>query len=286
MLERTIAARPVHLGGATVGRVLPVATKRSLGPFVFLDHMGPVTLPPGRAFDVLPHPHIGLATLTYLYEGESMHRDSLGVVQQVRAGDVNLMNAGHGVVHSERSTDRMRAQGGALHGLQFWLALPADNEDDAPSFHHADRVELPWLEGAGWSARVCLGTYRSRSSPVPFPSRALLVDLALEGGAAFEFGEEEDELGVFVAEGEVEIGGVLHDAGKLALLSPRRATQLAAISEARLALFGGDALDGPRKMFWNFVATSDERIERAKQRWRDREFPSIPGDDEEFVPLP
>jgi redox-sensitive bicupin YhaK (pirin superfamily) len=297
MLRHTLEAKEIDLGGLVVGRVLPVAQQRSLGPFVFLDHMGPHQMKPGGGFDVRPHPHIGLATLTYLYEGDSVHRDSMGIVQAVLPGDVNVMSAGHGVVHSERSSVRMRTEGGPMNGLQYWLALPAANEDDAPSFQHAGKEELPRIEGRGSILRVVLGRYREHASPIAFPSQALLYDIELEAGAELTllsddaFPGHETELGVYVSSGALEIDGTLHAQRHLGVLvnhgpSSEGRTTLRATALCRVAVFGGAPLDGPRKMFWNFVATTDERIERAKQRWLDRGFPAIPGDDEEFIPLP
>lgn len=268
-----------------MGRVLPHASKRSLGPFVFLDHMGPHTTAPGTGFDVRPHPHIGLATLTYLYEGDQVHRDSMGVVATILPHDVNLMIAGKAVVHSERSTPEGRTNGSTMHGLQYWLALPRANEDDEPSFQHADAAELPGIEGPGSLVRIVVGSFGGQSSPIRFPSRTLLLDVELEAGAELTLGGEEKELGVYVSVGTAEIDGTPHPRQHLALLDSQP-TCVRAIERCRLAIFGGDPLDGPRKMFWNFVATDDARIEAASKRWRDRGFPTIPGDDDEFIPLP
>ena len=285
MLERSFLARQHDLGGLSVGRVLPHAAQRSLGPFVFLDHMGPHIMPPGTGFDVRPHPHIGLATLTYLYEGDQMHRDSMGVVATILPGDVNLMIAGKGVVHSERSTAEGREHGITLHGLQYWLALPAERQEDEPSFQHADATELPIIEAEGSKVRLVLGAWGGRSSPVTFPSRALLLDVELTPGAEISLGGQEKELGVYVAVGAAEIDGVPHARQQLALLDDQP-TVVRATEPTRLAVFGGDPLDGPRKMFWNFVATDDARIQAASERWKARHFAPIPGDDEEFIPLP
>lgn len=284
MIERVVSARTHDLGGLVVGRVLPVAQQRAVGPVVFLDHMGPALIPPGQGFDVRPHPHIGLATLTYLYEGEQVHRDSLGVVQTIVPHDANLMIAGRGVVHSERATDRTRKDGGHLHGLQFWLALPRAHEDDPPSFQHADAADLPRVAVAGGEARVVLGTFGGLTSPLRFPGGAHLVDLALAPGARIALDPERDQLAVFVAEGAAEIDGTPLAYRQLAVLGGP--CTLLATDRSRLALFGGPPLDGPRHLFWNFVASDPARLEDAKAAWREERFPTIPGDDLERIPLP
>jgi hypothetical protein len=242
-------------------------------------------MPAGAGFDVRPHPHVGLATLTYLYEGDQIHRDSMGVVATIIPHDVNLMIAGKGVVHSERSTPEGRKNGSTMHGLQYWLALPAAHEDDEPSFQHADAAELPRIESEGKIVRVVVGTFEGRSSPIRFPSPTLLLDVELEAGVEWTLSAQERELGVYVSVGAVEIDGTPHLRQHLALLDGTP-TRIRAIERSRLAIFGGDALDGPRKMFWNFVATDDARIEAASARWKAREFPAVPGDDDEFIPLP
>lgn len=284
MIERVLSARSHDLGGLVVGRVLPVAQQRAVGPVVFLDHMGPAHIPPGSGFDVRPHPHIGLATLTYLYEGEQVHRDSLGVVQTLAPHDANLMIAGRGVVHSERATDRTRNEGGHLHGLQFWLALPRAHEDDPPSFQHADATQLPRLDLPGGQARLVLGRFGGARSPLSFPGGALLVDLALEAGGEVELTTDGEQRAVFVAAGAAVIDETEVATRQLAVLGGR--CTLRAQGPSRIALFGGPPLDGPRHLFWNFVATDPARLERAKSDWRERRFPTIPGDDVELIPLP
>lgn len=284
MIERIVTARAHDLGGLVVGRVLPVAQQRAVGPVVFLDHMGPAQIEPGRGFDVRPHPHIGLATLTYLYEGEQVHRDSLGVVQTLLPHDANLMIAGRGVVHSERATPRMREHGGPLHGLQFWLALPQAHEDDAPSFQHRAAADLPACALVGGEARVVLGTFGDLTSPLQFPGGARLIDLSLEAGAQVTLDPDGEQLAVFVASGGAAIDGTALSYRQLAVLGGP--CTLAATEASRIALFGGPALDAPRHLFWNFVASDPARLEAAKSAWRERRFPTIPGDDQEFIPLP
>lgn len=276
----------MSLGGVDVARVLPTVHRRTVGPFVFLDHMGPATIPPGRGFDVLPHPHIGLATVTWLFEGEAVHRDSLGVVQPIRPGEVNLMIAGRGVTHSERSPDASRAHGGHLHGLQFWLGLPVAQEDCEPSFEHRGADELPEVHLGAASALVVLGEAFGERSPVKTPSETVLVEL--------HFGDAEEltlpapgERALYVAEGEVQLGDAGFGAGTLLVLEPGAAVTVRTGGPALAAFFGGAPLDGGRRfMDWNFVSSSREKLEQAKADWVAQRFPKIPGDDREYVPLP
>jgi redox-sensitive bicupin YhaK (pirin superfamily) len=264
------------LGGFFVERVLPQVGHRSVGPFVFLDHMGPASFEPGHGLDVRPHPHIGLATVTYLYEGEIVHRDSLGSLQPIRPGAINWMTAGRGIVHSERTAaDR---PGGRLHGLQLWVALPLDEEECEPAFAHhpADTMptigKLRLLAGTGWGAR----------SPVIGKSPLFFADAQLDRGDEVVLPDEHAERGVYVVEGEVLVDGVLVTASHLAVGGARVIAQ----EPSRVALLGGAPLEAPRHMFWNFVSSSRERIERAKDDWRARRFPLVPGDEIEFTPLP
>ncbi|QNM98222.1 pirin family protein [Chitinimonas koreensis] len=273
------------LGGFTVKRLLPSLPKQAVGPFIFFDHMGPAAQAPGQGMDVRPHPHIGLATVTYLYEGEILHRDSLGSVQRIRPGDVNWMTAGSGVVHSERSPDDARARGQTLHGLQTWFALPKQDEDAAPGFWHHPAETLPLLEEPGLSLRVVLGSAYGARSPVHTYGDTLYVAGELAPGAAFEVPAEHAERGVYVARGRVEIDGEPVEAGQLAVLTPGVAVTVAATADTRLLVLGGEPLDGPRFIWWNFVASSRERIEEAKLRWQEGRFPQVPGETE-FIPLP
>lgn len=276
----------MSLGGIDVARVLPTLQRRTVGPFVFLDHMGPATIAPGRGFDVLPHPHVGLATVTWLFEGEVVHRDSLGVVQPIRPGEVNLMIAGRGVTHSERSSDAWRAHGGHVHGLQFWLGLPLALEDCEPRFQHAGVDELPDVGLGAASALVVLGEAFGARSPVETPSEAVLVEL--------HFGDAEEvalpshaERALYVAEGELFMGDARFGAGTLVVLEPGAEVSVRAEAPALAAFFGGAPLDGGRRLMdWNFVSSSREVIERAKADWEAQRFPEIPGDDREYVPLP
>lgn len=285
-VELLIKGRPRGVGSLTVARLLPAARRRMVGPFIFVDHMGPVTLPPGGGFDIKPHPHIGLSTVTYLFEGENVHRDSLGTVQANRAGDLNIMTAGRGVVHSERATPELRARGGALHGVQIWLALPTEHEDDAPSFQHHPQATLPVIAPAPCaSGRVVLGEAFGARSPVTHPSSPLLVDLELDAGARVDVPASVAECGVFVIAGEAAIGDAMLGVDDLAVLRAGARACIETGAPSRVLVLGGPSL-GKRFIDWNFVASSVDRIERARRGWKEQTFPKIPGDDQEFVPLP
>ncbi len=281
-----IEGRPKRLGGIEIARVLPVRERRAVGPFVFLDHMGPTTFAPGAGFDVPPHPHVGLSTVTYLLEGEAVHRDSLGNVQAIRPGELNLMTAGRGVVHSERSSDAWRARGGAMHGLQIWLALPTPNEDDAPSFSHHARDAFWSIAQGGTRAHVLLGAVFGAVSPVAHPSRPVLIDVQLDAGAAFVVPAEIGERAVYVVEGEVGASASAWGRHRLLVGEPAAHFEIVARRASRVMVLGGPPLDGKRFMDWNFVASSRDRIDRAREAWRAQTFPKIPGDDREFVPYP
>jgi redox-sensitive bicupin YhaK (pirin superfamily) len=273
------------LGDFTVKRVLPGFPRRTVGPFIFLDHMGPVALPPGKGADVRPHPHIGLATVTYLFEGEILHRDSLGSVQPIAPGDVNWMTAGSGIVHSERTAPELRRAGSRMHGIQTWVALPQAQELAAPAFHHHPGATLPKVSAAGADLRIIAGTAFGRRSPVQVFSPTLYVAAEMEPGATFELDAEHEERGVYAVEGEIDIAGTSVPPQHLALLENRDTVEVRAATRARLMLLGGAKLDGERFIWWNFVASSRERIEEAKLLWREQRFPRIPGETE-FVPLP
>lgn len=291
-VELVVAARPHVVGGLTVARVLPWVHRRSVGPFVFFDHFGPVQLTSAAPFDVLPHPHIGLATVTYLYAGEVVHRDSLGSREVVRPGDVNWMSAGRGIVHSERSTDTQRAHGGPLHGLQLWVALPRApgsaphlHEDAEPWFEHHPAATLPELTSPGARVRVLAGALGDVRAPVTIASPLFLSDVELEAGARFALPDEHTERAVYATTGAVAIDGETHAARELLVLAPA-ARELRATERARVLVFGGAPLPEPRFIDWNFVASSKARITAAKAAWKTRQFPHIPGETDEFVPLP
>jgi redox-sensitive bicupin YhaK (pirin superfamily) len=284
-IETIIVPRPRDLGGFTVARVLPAAERRMVGPFVFLDQMGPADFAPGSGIDVRPHPHIGLATVTYLFRGEILHRDSLGSVQPIRPGEINWMTAGQGIAHSERTPPAIRASGGTLAGLQSWIALPKDDEETAPSFAHHGAAALPVVDGEGRRVRVLIGTIYGARSPVRTFSETLYADVSLTSGATLPVPAEPEERALYLVEGTVEIAGEAIAPGRLLVLRPAAKIAVIARSAARLMLLGGAKLDGPRHLWWNFVSSSRERIEQAKADWRDGRFPPVPGDGE-FIPLP
>jgi redox-sensitive bicupin YhaK (pirin superfamily) len=283
-LELALPARDADLLGTPIRRALPRRLRRSLGPFVFLDHMGPRALPPGTGVDVPPHPHIGLATLTYLFEGALLHRDSLGHVQEIRPGEVNWMSAGRGIVHSERTPPAARAAGGQLHGLQFWVALPRAHEEDDPSFQHAARESLPTLDRAGAHLVLAAGTAFGSRAPIETSSELFLLHAELPAEGTLPLPDEHPERAAYVVAGRVRIDGQEHGPGSLLVLAPRART-LQALEPTNLALFGGAPLDGLRHMRWNFVSSDSALISAAERAWESGGFPQVPGDDER-VPLP
>jgi redox-sensitive bicupin YhaK (pirin superfamily) len=288
-IEVVIVPRASDLGdGFTVLRALPAMQRRSVGPFVFLDQMGPVTLKPGRGMDVRPHPHIGLATVTYLFEGEIMHRDSLGTVLPIRPGDLNWMTAGRGIVHSERTPDALRPAGPSLYGMQAWVALPQEHEETAPSFVHHPATELPVIEGDGRRVRIIVGTLYGQRSPVHTLSETLYADVQLEAGALLSVPADYVERAIYLVEGSLDVAGEAghSEAGRLLVLrSGEEVAVRAGPQGARLMLLGGAPLDGPRHLWWNFVSSSIDRIEQAKADWREGRFAPVPGETE-FIPLP
>lgn len=282
-----VDGRPRDLGGFSVTRVLPAMGCRAVGPFVFLDEMGPAVFAAGKGIDVRPHPHIGLSTVSFLFEGEIVHRDSLGVKKSITPGAVNLMTAGRGVTHSERSSEAARAAGQRLHGLQFWVALRQEHEDDAPGFWHYPASEIPKGEVApGVEATVVVGEAAAMRSPVAHPSEPLLVIFDMAPGAVMVLPARPLELALTVVDGAVEVNGEALAPHTLGVLYDDREVTVRACEPSRVALFGGPHLDGPRFIEWNFVATTQARIEAAKTRWRAREFAPVPGDEVEFIPLP
>ena len=280
-----IEPRVRDLGGFSVRRILPAPFHRMVGPFIFFDHMGPADFAPGAGMDVRPHPHINLATVTYLFEGEIFHRDSLGSAQAIRPGAVNWMTAGHGIVHSERTPPELRAAGHRLHGLQIWVALPAAAEEQAPSFTHHPADTLPVVSAPGIEARVLVGSALGATSPVPTSSPLCYLDAALAPGAELPLEAGFPERAIYLVEGEVDVGGERFAAPQMILLAPDDRA-IRAGSTCRLVVIGGEPLDGPRFIEWNFVSSSRERIDVAKRDWRERRFPLVPGDDKEFIPLP
>jgi redox-sensitive bicupin YhaK (pirin superfamily) len=285
-IDLVIVPRSVDLGGFAVRRALPHVKRRMVGPFIFFDHFGPVEFSAGAGIDVRPHPHIGLATVTFLFDGEIMHRDSLGSAAAIHPGDVNLMTAGRGIVHSERTAPDHRAGGERLHGLQLWLAMPAADEEIEPTFAHHDQAELPVVAGDGKIVRVVIGNLYGKRSPVPTLSDTILADAALTPGAVLPIDADTQERALYVVAGEVDVAGDRFAAGRLIVFRPGDPMTATAASEARVVLVGGAALDGPRHIWWNFVSSRKDRIEQAKADWKLGRFDAVPGDEVEFIPLP
>jgi redox-sensitive bicupin YhaK (pirin superfamily) len=285
-IELLVGARPRDIDSLTVRRVLPSSKRRMVGPFIFFDHMGPAEFADGQGVDVRPHPHIALATVTYLFEGEIVHRDHLGFTQPIRPGDVNWMTAGRGIVHSERTAPERRVRGARLHGLQSWVALPSDQEEREPSFEHHPKNSLPLIHEPGAELRVVAGSAYGKTAPVTVLSPTLYVAATLDAGARLSVPDEHAERAAYVVEGAVHCDGRAHAAGTMLIFRAGATVTLTAAGAARVMLLGGAPLDGPRHIYWNFVSSSKDRIERAKQDWKAGRFPKIPGDDREFIPLP
>jgi redox-sensitive bicupin YhaK (pirin superfamily) len=288
-IDTVIVPRTRDIGGFEVRRVLPSVQRRMVGPFVFFDQMGPATFEAGRGLDVRPHPHIGLATVTYLFDGEILHRDSLGTVQPIRPGAVNWMTAGRGIAHSERTGPEVRQRGGRLFGIQSWVALPAAHEETAPAFAHHGADALPLLEGdSGERVRLIAGSAWGRSAPVAVLSDLFYADAALDAGARLPLPADYEERAAYVAEGAITVDGQEFPAGQLVVFQPDAdivVETAAAGSGARVMVLGGAPMDGPRHIWWNFVSRSTERIEQAKEDWKAGRFPPVPGETE-FIPLP
>ena len=283
-IAQVVESRKRDLGGFQVRRVLPWGGGRMVGPFIFLDQLGPVQFAPGQGIDVRPHPHIGLATVTYLFDGELVHRDSLGVVQTIRAGDVNWMTAGRGIVHSERTGPQKRASGQRMHGLQSWVALPREYEEAEPTFDHTPAAQLPEQNKDGVKLRVIAGRAFGFASPVQACSEMFYVDAAMRADARLDMPADYAERAAYVLQGKVAAEGQEFDSGTLLIFSAGSQAHLLAKGASRVALLGGAPL-GERHIWWNFVSSSQERIEQAKRQWAAGAFPQVPGEDE-FIPLP
>lgn len=284
-MRETLEPRTKDLGGFEVRRLLPAPARKMVGPFIFFDHMGPARFDPGKGVDVRPHPHIGLATVTYLFEGALLHRDSLGTVQRIAPGDVNWMTAGRGIVHSERTPPEDRAGGARLHGIQTWVALPRADEQAAPDFTHLPKAALPTISENGVELHVIAGTAFGARAPTPVFSGTLYVAATFAAGGRVALPPEHAERGVYVVSGEVTVGGAPLAPFHVAVLPAGETVEIAAGSSARAMLFGGAPMDGDRHLWWNLVASSRELIEAAKERWRAQRFGTVP-DETEFIPLP
>jgi redox-sensitive bicupin YhaK (pirin superfamily) len=289
LIETVIVPRARDLGGFEVRRALPSPKRQMVGPFIFFDQMGPAEFVLSEGIDVRPHPHINLATVTYLFDGEIMHRDSLGTEVPIRPGAVNWMTAGRGIVHSERTPPTVKARGARLFGLQTWVALPAAHEETAPAFAHTPESALPMIEEEGrLHVRLVVGTAWGRTSPVSTFSDTLYADVALAPGGALPVDAAHEERALYTVAGEVEIGGERFPPGQLLVLRPADPVTVRNLgpAPARFVLVGGETMDGPRHIWWNFVSSRKERIEQAKAEWKTGRFDTVPGDAEEFIPLP
>jgi redox-sensitive bicupin YhaK (pirin superfamily) len=285
-VAQLIVPRSVDLGGFQVHRALPSGQSRMVGPFIFFDHFGPAVFKAGDGVDVRPHPHIGLATVTYLFDGEIVHRDTLGTAMPIHPGAVNWMTAGRGIAHSERTAADHRGGGEKLHGLQLWVALAAADEEMAPAFAHTAAADIPELREAGLALRVVAGTLHGRRSPVATLWDTLFAEARLTAGTTLPLDAEHEERAVYVIAGEIEIGGEQHGAERLLVLRPGDRIALHAKSDAHVVIVGGAAMDGPRHIWWNFVSSRKERIDAAKADWKAGRFGLVPGDTSEFIPLP
>ncbi len=285
-IEKVIVPRSHDLGGFQVRRALPAIGQRMVGPFIFFDQMGPAEFHLGEGLDVRPHPHIGLSTVTYLFDGEIMHRDSLGTALAIKPGAVNLMTAGRGIVHSERTGMEARATGPKLYGIQAWLALPKTHEEVAPEFKHHGAGDLPRIVEGGKRISLIMGSAYGQTSPVEFPWDALYAEAVLSPGAILPLDPDYDERAIYIVSGKVDIAGDEFGAGQLLVFKPGDRISILAIDQSRVMIVGGEPMDGPRNIWWNFVSSSKERIEQAKHEWKTGRFDTVPGDESEFIPLP
>jgi redox-sensitive bicupin YhaK (pirin superfamily) len=285
-ISNVIVPRTVDLGDFAVRRALPSARTRMVGPFIFFDHFGPAEFRAGAGLDVRPHPHIGLSTVTYLFDGEIMHRDSLGTAMAIRPGEVNWMTAGRGIVHSERTGPDKRVTGSPIHGLQMWVALPAAKEEIEPGFAHHETREFPVVTDTGKTIRVVVGSLYGAKSPVPTVHETIFGDVMLKAGAAVPLDADHEERAIYILDGEIDIAGDRFAAGRLLVFKPGDVVTLTAVRDSHFVIVGGAPMDGPRHIWWNFVSSRKDRIEQAKADWRAGHFQKVPGDEIEFIPLP
>jgi redox-sensitive bicupin YhaK (pirin superfamily) len=285
-IETILHGKTRDIDGLPVSRVLPAMARRLVGPFCFFDHLGPTELAPGKAIDVRPHPHIGLSTVSYVLEGEVMHKDSLGSVQRIGPGAINWMTSGRGIVHSERTPEDMRGRGAKLHMIQLWVALPRAHEETDPGFWHHPEPTLPEVRIGDAQVRVLAGSAYGATSPVQALSSLFYCEVFLPAGASLALPDEHAERAAYLLEGEVSCGAETIEPRHMVVFLRGTSPVLHAIRATRLLLLGGEPHPEPRFMEWNFVSSSKERIEQAKADWRERRFPAVPGDDVEFIPLP
>ena len=285
-LPLVIIPRTRDLGGFEVRRALPSTQRQMVGPFILFDEFGPIIMRAGQGQDVRPHPHIGLATVTWLFDGVMFHRDSLGSGQQIAPGELNWMTAGKGIVHSERTPPAERQRERRVFGIQSWVALPKVHEDTAPAFEHVAHAALPLLSDHGREVRIVAGSIYGATSPVKTYSNLFYADVKLKSGAKLPLPTEHEERAIYVAEGSLEIAGQVHAENQLLVFRPGDAITIIARGDARFMMLGGEPMDGPRHIWWNFVSSSKEKIEAAKEDWKQARFDIVPGDEKEFMPLP
>lgn len=284
-IKHIVQPHLTDLGGFSVRRLLPNAQQRMVGPWIFFDHFGPVTFPVGPGVAVRPHPHINLATVTYLFDGEILHRDSLGFRETILPGDINLMVAGHGIVHSEREREDRTTTSRELHGLQLWLALPVEDEETDPEFLHYPAIDIPSLIVEEVPVRVMIGCAYGVTSPVKTFAQTLYVEAELSAKQTLVAPEGIDELAVYIVKGRIQIEGEVLAEHSLVIVDAKQVMELTAIEDSRIVFIGGENI-GSRHVWWNFVSSRRERIEQAKQDWAEGRFPAVPGDEKEFIPLP
>jgi redox-sensitive bicupin YhaK (pirin superfamily) len=284
-IESVIDPRVTDLGEFTVRRTLPAEGRQRVGPFIFFDHMGPADFEPGNGVSVRPHPHIGIATITYLFAGKIMHRDSLGYAQPIEKGAINWMTAGQGIVHSERTPEDLKQTGSHLHGIQAWVALPVELEETEPRFEHYPADDVPEANRDGSIVRVIAGNAYELSSPVRTSSETLYVEVDLAAGADLSLPGDVEELAIYVVDGEIEVGACRVVAGRMAVVEQGSDAVAHARTASKFMLLGGASLPGKRYLWWNFVSSSKERMKQAKSDWREKRFPEVPGETE-FIPLP
>jgi redox-sensitive bicupin YhaK (pirin superfamily) len=285
-IETVIVPRARDLGDFEVRRALPSQQRQMVGPFIFFDQFGPVLMKAGQGLDVRPHPHIGLSTVTWVYDGVIQHKDSLGYDQAIKPGELNWMTAGKGIVHSERTPPMARSAGQKVYGIQSWVALPKAYEEIAPMFEHVADADLPLIEDHGRRVHVVAGSVYGAASPVKTHSDLFYADVKLSAGARLPLPTDHVERGIYVAEGSIEVAGELHEAGRLVVFHPKDPIVISSPHGARFMMLGGEPMDGPRYIWWNFVSSSKDKIEAAKEDWAKARFAIVPGDQKEFIPLP